>query len=56
MKKMTIIRTCKEQGTQEEVSLDYAVEKLSGYWTDVKSLLLDGKELFTPYAFYQLKK
>lgn len=51
-----IIRTCKEEGTQEEVSFDYAVEKLNGYWNDIENLLIQGKELFTPYATYQLKK
>lgn len=51
-----IIRTCKEKGTQEEVSFDYAVEKLNGYWNNIENLLIQGKELFTPYATYQLKK
>jgi len=51
-----IIRTCKEKGTKEEVSFDYAVEKLNGYWNDIENLLIQGEELFTPYATYQLKK
>ena len=51
-----IIRTCKEKGTQEEVSFNYAVEKLNGYWYDIENLLIQGEELFTPYATYQLKK
>lgn len=54
--KMIVVRTCKEQGTKEEVSFEYAVEKLSGYWTDVENLLMEDNELFTPYATYQLKK
>jgi len=51
-----IIRTCKEKGTKEEVSFDYAVEKLNGYWNDIENLLIQGDELFTPFATYQLKK
>jgi hypothetical protein len=53
---ITIIRTCKEKGTQEEVSFDYAVEKLSNYFTDAENLLIQGDELFTPYATYRQKK
>lgn len=56
METITIIRTCKEQETQEEVALDYAVEKLSGYWTNAEDLLIQGEKLFTPYAFYQVKQ
>jgi hypothetical protein len=52
---IVIIRTCKEQGTKEEVSFEYAVEKLSGYWVGAENLLMQGAELFTPYANYQLK-
>lgn len=50
-----VIRTCKVKGTKEEVSFKYAVDKLSGYWTDVQNLLINGEELFTPYASYQVK-
>ena len=52
---ITIIRTCKEKGTQEEVSFDYAVTKLNGYFNDAENLLIQGEELFTPYATYRLK-
>ena len=58
MKKITIIRTCRDQGTKEEVSLEYAIEKLQGYhWkeNDIKTLLLKGQILWSPYAYYQLK-
>lgn len=55
-KMIKIIRTCKEKGTKEEVSFDYAVEKLNGYWNDIENLLIQGEELFTPFATYQLKK
>ena len=51
-----IIRTCKEEGTQEEVSFEYALEKLNGYCNDTETLLIQGEILFTPYAFYQIKK
>ena len=57
MKKITIIRTCLEKGTTEEVSFEYAIEKLQGYWkdNDIKTLLLKGQVLWSPYANYQLK-
>ena len=48
MKTITIIRTCKEQGTKEEVTLDYAIEKLRGYWNNSELLLIKGDKLFTP--------
>jgi len=54
-KAITIIRTCKEKGTQEEVSLDYAIQKLNGYFTDIENSLIQGNELFTPYATYSVK-
>lgn len=50
-----VIRTCREKGTKEEVSFEYAVGKLNGYWTDIENLLIKGEELFTPYATYQVK-
>lgn len=50
-----VIRTCREKGTKEEVSFEYAVEKLNGYWTDIQNSLLKGEELFTPFAIYQVK-
>ncbi len=57
MEKITIIRTCLEEGTTEEVSLEYAVQKLQGYWEKnyIKTLLLKGQMLWSPYANYQLK-
>ncbi len=57
MEKITIIRTCRDQGTKEEVSLEYAVQKLQGYWEKnyIKTLLLKGQMLWSPYANYQLK-
>ena len=53
-----IIRTCKEQGTKEEVSIEYAVEKLNGYWieTEIAEGLMNGEEFFTPYETYKLKE
>ena len=58
MTQITIIRTCKEQGTKEEVSIEYAVEKLNGYWIETKIAegLMNGEEFFTPYETYKLKK
>ena len=58
MTQITIIRTCKEQGTKEEVSIEYAVEKLNGYWieTEIAEGLMNGEEFFTPYETYKLKK
>lgn len=53
--KIKVIRTCREKGTKEEVTFDYAVEKLNGYWIDIEKLLLNGEELFTPFASYQIK-
>ena len=55
-KQIIIIRTCKEQGTTEEVSLRYAIDKLEGYWTNIETLLIKGEVLWTPYATYQIKK
>ena len=51
-----VIRTCREKGTEEYVSLEYAVQKCDGYWNDSKILLIQGEELFTPYATYKIEK
>jgi hypothetical protein len=53
---ITIIRTCKEEGTQKQVSLEYAVRLLNNYCINIQNSLIQGKELFTPYANYQIKK
>jgi hypothetical protein len=53
--KLVVIRTCKENGSQEEVSFQYAVEKLKGYWIEVENMLMSGNVLDTPFANYQLK-
>jgi len=57
-----VIRTCREKGTKEEVSFEYAIKRLNGYWserdsiwTDIQNSLLKGEELFTPFAIYQVK-
>jgi len=55
MKENKIIRTCQLTGTEEEVTFQYALEKLNGYWVDIEEMLLQGKLLFTPYATYKLK-
>jgi hypothetical protein len=56
MEQVTIIRTDRETGKQEQVSLSYAVQKLQGYWDDSKitEMLMQGNVLFTPYADYQI--
>lgn len=54
MEKLNVIRTDKETSEQELVTLDYAIEKLTGFWNNIEELLLKGEELFTPYATYKL--
>jgi hypothetical protein len=50
-----IIRTCKETLEQEEVTLEYAIQKCESYWVNIKEMLLTNTTLCTPYAYYQLK-
>ena len=54
--KIKVIRTCRETNKKEHVSMAYALEKLSGYWNDIEKQLLQGTELWTPFATYQIEK
>jgi hypothetical protein len=55
VKEIKVIRTDKESLVKEEVSMAYAIEKLTGYWNDIEKQLLQGAELWTPFATYQIK-
>lgn len=56
MKNSEIIRTDLENNQETIISMEDAIDKLSGYWQDdkIKTLLLNGEILFTPYANYKL--
>jgi hypothetical protein len=49
-----IVRIDKENGKEEIVALSYALTKLSNYWNDAEELLLNSKELDTPFATYKV--
>jgi len=53
-----VIRTCRELGTTEEVSLEYTLQKLEGYWekNSILPMLAEGQTLFSPFAEYRIKK
>ena len=40
MEKLNVIRTDKETSEQELVTLDYAIEKLTGFWNNIEEKLL----------------
>lgn len=50
-----VIRTCRETGKKEKVSLGYAIEKCTGWWINIEEMLLAGAPLWTPYAEYQIE-
>lgn len=52
-----IIRTSREDGSTQEITLDQAIQNLAGYWIEsrIKGMLLEGEELFTPYNNYKMK-
>ena len=56
--KIKVIRTCKQTGKKEEVSFEYALGKLTGYWMkkETEKMLLSGQMLWTPFAEYQIAK
>jgi len=57
--KEKVTRTCKFSGVEEFVSFDEALEKLSGFYRDLKiteEALRGGTALGTPSAIYQIKK
>jgi len=52
-----VIRTCRERGTTEEVSIEYALQKLEGYWAkdSILPMLAEGQTLLSPFAEYRIK-
>ena len=52
-----VICTCPESDTVEEVSMEYALEKLDGWWkkNDILPVLAAGDTLWTPDAQYRVK-
>jgi hypothetical protein len=53
-----VIRTCRETNKKEQVSMDYALEKLGGWYikSEIEQMLLLGHLLYTPYAYYEIEK
>jgi len=55
--KTTVLRTSKEDGTTEVVLLEYAVDKLQGFWRpeSIVPMLLDGQILWNFFYTYQIQ-
>ena len=49
---MKILRTDVETGEETVISIEEAVERLTGWWINPKEALMKGEEPFTPYAKY----
>lgn len=56
MKTKKVIRVCKETNEKTIITMSEAIQKLNGYWLDIETNLLNGVELWTPYASYKLIK
>lgn len=54
---LVVIRTCRERGTTEEVTIEYALQKLEGYWDkgSIFPMLAEGQTLCSPFAEYRIK-
>jgi len=55
--KPTIICISQETGQTTEVSMNYAIEKLDGYWISdhIEPMLITGQTLWNPYFMYVRK-
>lgn len=53
---MKVLRTSKENGDMEIISLADAINNLNGFWKyeAIEPMLLDKQKLFTPYYEYQI--